>query len=179
LTNVAIRGRLKPKEAATARARSRRRPTANRYDYLAGAGNRFVPLCNFQGCPAIARSASGDEIEISGAGTFTVRPAGVTGRGRYKWRNSAGQVIERGRWTPSQLLGFQSFGLGLLINGRQLEGGVARMQIDLSSGRRAVLRITCDEGNQPPAAREGINVGIAGGPNFNTEVSGLTAFIIS
>jgi hypothetical protein len=66
----------------------------------------------------------------------------------------------------------------LLINGRQLEGGVARMQIDLSSGRRAVLRITCDEGNQPPAAREGINVAIAGGPNLNTEVRGLTAFII-
>lgn len=153
-------------------------PTANRYDYLAGAGNHFVPLCNFGGCPAVARSASGDEIEIAGAGTFTVMPAGVTGGGEYTWRNPAGQIVETGTWAATQLLRFQSFGLGLLINERRLEGGVARMQIDLSSGRRAVLRITCDEGNEPPAAREGINVAIAGGPNFNNEVSGLTAFII-
>jgi hypothetical protein len=102
----------------------------------------------------------------------------VTGGGEYTLRNPAGQVVETGTWAASRLLRFQSFGRGLLINGRRLEGGVARMQINLSSGQRAVLRITCDEGNEPPSAREGINVAIEGGPNFDTEVSGLTAFII-
>lgn len=143
-------------------------PTANRYDYLAGAGF----LCDFGGCPAVARSDSGDTIEIKGEGTFSLKPAEVTGGGEYTWRNPAGQVVEAGTWIASRLLDFQSFGIGVF----GLEGGVAQVRIALSSGRSAVLRITCDEGDEPPSAHEGIRVAIADGPNFNTEVSGLTAF---
>jgi hypothetical protein len=153
-------------------------PTANSYDYLAGAGSEGIPLCAFGGCPAVARSSSGATIEIEGTGTFMLKPAQVTGGGEYTWRNPAGQVVETGTWTALQLLSFQSFGLGVVIGGRQLEGGVAKMQIVLSSGRGAALRITCDEGDEPPSAQEGIRVAIVDGPNFNTEVSGLTAFPI-
>jgi hypothetical protein len=146
-------------------------PTADSYDYLAGAG--FV--CDFGGCPAVARSDSGDTIEIKGAGTFRLKLAQVTGGGEYTWRNPAGQGVETGTWTASRLVAFQSFGIGVF----GLEGGVAQMRITLSSGRGALLRITCDEGDEPPSAHEGIRVAIADGPNFNTEVSGLTAFIPS
>lgn len=154
-------------------------PTAKSYEYLAGAANQDVPLCDFGGCPAVARSDSGDTIEIKAAGTFMLQPAQVTGGGEYTWRNPAGQVVETGTWSASRLLQFHSFGLGVIIGGRQLEGGVAQMQIALSSGRGAVLRITCDEGDEPPSAHEGIRVAIVDGPNFNTEVSGLTAFPLS
>jgi hypothetical protein len=146
-------------------------PTANSYDYLAGSGF----LCDFGGCPAIARSDSGDTIEIEAAGTFGLRPQQVTGGGEYTWRNPTGQVVETGTWTATRLLEFRSFGIGAF----GLEGGVVHMQIALSSGRVALLRITCDEGDEPPSAHEGVRVAIADGPNFNTEVSGLTAFIPS
>ncbi len=72
-----------------------------------------------------------------------------------------------GTWTATKLISFQSYGstvdpdLGLVF------GGTLHLHIALSTGEKAILRLTCtDFGNPPPGASQGMALQVVGGKHF-------------
>jgi hypothetical protein len=63
------------------------------------------------GCPAVAKSASGDSYEISGAGTFDTESKSVKAAGTFHHKTPNGNMIETGVWTASELISFSSYGI--------------------------------------------------------------------
>jgi len=82
------------------------------YNFLVGSGFLCDPHDSTT-CPAVARAASGDTIELSGAGTLSLASKSVTAAGAFTHRTSTGEILETGVWTASQLLSFKSYGIAL------------------------------------------------------------------
>jgi hypothetical protein len=136
------------------------------YQYLFGV--------QFLAGPDVAMAASGDRVEATGQGTFTLHSKSITGSGSFTLKAPDGTVLRSGTWTATQLLSFNSYGGPA---GLPFEGGLALIEVRLSTGLDAVLEVNCLVGSPPPAAHEGISLAVEGGPNFNTQVSGETLFI--
>lgn len=62
-------------------------------------------------CPAVAKSASGDSYEISGAGTFDPQNKSVKAAGTFNHKSTNGNVLETGVWITSDLISFDSYGI--------------------------------------------------------------------
>jgi len=56
-----------------------------------------------------ATNANGDSIRVTGSGTFDTAGS-VNGQGSYSIRNSAGAVTERGTWSATEFVSFNSDG---------------------------------------------------------------------
>lgn len=138
------------------------------YQYLAGV--QFI-----EG-PDVAVAATGDRVEVTGQGTFTLHPSSASGSGSFTSAAPDGTVRGSGTWTATQLLSFNSYGSSPGLPAT-FEGGLALIEVHLSTGLDAVLELDCLVGSPPPAAHEGIRLAVAGGPNFNKQVSGETLFI--
>jgi hypothetical protein len=124
--------------------------------------------------PDVAMAASGDRIEATGQGTFTLHSKSITGSGNFTHKAPDGTVLGSGTWTATQLLSFNSYGGPA---GTPFEGGLAQIEVRLSTALDAVLELDCLVGSPPPSGHEGIHLAVQGGPNFNKQVSGETLFI--
>ncbi len=151
------------------------------YQFLIGAG----ALCNLNPtfCPTVALAPSGDLIEFTGTGMFSIHSKSASAAGNFTHKNAAGNVLASGTWTAVELLSFHSFGSGA-VQGlpANFEGGKALLRVRLSPARGgaldAILRITCDLGDKiPPASEEGIRLNVPGVSNFTEEAGGNTVFI--
>jgi hypothetical protein len=151
------------------------------YQYLVGVD----PLCELapDACPDVSRASSGETVEITGSGSFTVFSKSVTGSGNFTHKAADGTVVAKGTWEAVQLLSFQSYGSAAAQGlPKNLWGGKVLIRVQLFVGGNPVftgiLRVTCMLGDQiPPSAMEGVRLAVQTGPNFNKEVSGLTVFI--
>lgn len=150
------------------------------YQYLIGTGL----LCDLapNACPDISRAANGDTIEVTGSGTFSLRPSTATGGGTFAHKAPSGEVRGAGTWVALKLVAFHSFGdatpQGLPSN---LEGGqlvlLVQLQVDGMPAFNAILNVDCELGKIPPGQSEGITLEVQKAINFNKKVSGLTVFV--
>ena len=62
-------------------------------------------------CPAAARAANGESIEISGAGTRSAASKSVTAAGAFTVKNPNGYILTIGVWTATGLVSFESYGI--------------------------------------------------------------------
>jgi hypothetical protein len=148
--------------------------SANQVTGGSSVSYQFLVGVQFLAGPDVAMAPSGDRIETTGQGTFTLHSKSITGSGSFTLKAPDGTVRESGTWTATQLLSFNSYGGPA---GIPVEGGLVLIEVRLSTGPDAVLEVTCIAGSPPPAAHEGIRLAVEGGPNFNTVVSGETVFI--
>ena len=140
--------------------------TSVSYQYLVGVEGLASP--------DVAMAAGGDRIETTGQGTFTLHSKSITGSGSFTLNAPDGTILASGTWTATQLLSFNSYGGPA---GTPFEGGLALIEVHLSTGPDAVLELDCLVGSPPPSGHEGIRLAVEGGPNFNQQVSGETLFI--
>jgi hypothetical protein len=174
------------------------------YNLLVGSGF----LCDQNDsstCPAVARAANGDTIEISGAGTISLANKSVTAAGAFTQKSSAGEILSTGVWTASELLSFKSYGiapgalmreaqkfrssqfspLGLgMLAGPLPAGGLALLHIrllpDTGGPKDGLLQVNCAKGRAPENQQEDrIRLAIqGGGPTFDERVTGRTLFLL-
>jgi len=62
-------------------------------------------------CPAVARAANGETIEISGAGTLGAASKSVTAAGAFTVKSPDGYIVTTGVWTATGLVSFESYGI--------------------------------------------------------------------
>ena len=62
-------------------------------------------------CPAVARAANGETIEISGAGTLGTANKSVTAAGAFTVKSPNGYVVTTGVWTATGLVSFEPYGI--------------------------------------------------------------------
>ena len=120
------------------------------------------------GAPS-AVAKNGDQIDISlnvALAPFTFHPKTISGGGDFTINHAAGGMTT-GTWTATKLISFQSYGstvdpdLGLVF------GGTLHLHIALSTGEKAILRLTCtDFGTPPPGAVQGMALQVVGGKHF-------------
>ncbi len=148
------------------------------FQYLVASG--FLCGLDLSACPAVAKAANGDTIEITGAGTLDIHAKSVTGGGAFTHKNSAGVTEGMGTWTATELLSFNSYGTS--PGSAPAEGGLALIRVDLlsSTGQSffATLEVNCSLGKAPKGhAEDFVRLAVISGPNFNSGVSGFTVFI--
>ena len=126
------------------------------------------------GAPS-AIAGNGDQIDISldpdvglGLAPFTFHPQAISGGGDFTIKNAAGDVLSGGTWEATKLLSFQSYGSTFVAElGVFLFGGTLQLQIELSTGERAILRLTCaDFGTPPTGAVQGMALQVVRGNHF-------------
>ncbi len=120
------------------------------------------------GAPS-AIAKNGDQIDISldvDLAPFTFHPKTIGGGGDFTINYATGGMTT-GTWAATKLISFQSYGstvdpdLGLVF------GGTLHLHIALSTGEKAILRLTCtDFGNPPPGASQGMALQVAGDNHF-------------
>lgn len=174
------------------------------YNFLVGSG--FICDSNDSTtCPDVTRAASGETIELSGAGTLSLANKSVAGAGAYTLKSPSREVRATGIWTATELLSFKSYGiapgtlmrqghkfkpsrlarLGLeMLAGPMPTGGLALLRIrllpDAGSPKEALLQVNCAKGKVPEnQPGDGIRLAIQeGGPKFDETVSGRTLFLL-
>jgi hypothetical protein len=62
-------------------------------------------------CPAVARAANGETVELSGAGTLGAANKSVTAAGAFTVKSPNGYIITTGIWTATGLESFESYGI--------------------------------------------------------------------
>ncbi len=135
----------------------------------AGFSYVFGIEVGFPGVPS-AIAKNGDRIDISlnvDDAPFTFHPKAISGGGDFTIRTAGGAVLSTGTWTATKLISFKSYGstddpdLGLVF------GGKLQLHIELSTGEKGILRLTCtDFGNPPPGAVQGMRLKVVGGQQF-------------
>jgi hypothetical protein len=174
------------------------------YNFLVASGSLCDPN-NSTTCPAVARSASGETIELSGAGTLSLANKSVTAAGAFTHKTSSGEIVATGVWTATELLSFKSYGIapGALMRQTQKSkasrffplglgtlatpmpaGGLALIRIrllpDVGKPMEAILQVNCAKGKVPDNQQgDGIRLAIQeGGRKFDEKVSGRTLFLL-
>jgi hypothetical protein len=83
---------------------------AANYNFLIGSGL----LCNSDdstACPAVAKAANGETIEINGAGALNLAHQSVTAAGAFAQKTPPGDIVLTGVWAATGLESFESYGL--------------------------------------------------------------------
>jgi hypothetical protein len=142
--------------------------------------------------PNVARAPSGDQVTVTGGGTFSVHPKSVTASGTFTHTDSQGNVLGTGTWTATDLLSFQLYGCGVvhLPSGDvplpdNACGGALMLRVLLTAGsmqREGILSVFCIVGPNPPNSHddptgEGIHLDVPGVINFNKIVAGMNIYI--
>ncbi len=125
----------------------------------------------------VSAAATGDTVQMAGAGTLSFHPKTVAGGGTFTEKNAAGATIATGTWTALELLSFDDYGQTPGFPVPTAHGGRALMRVHLSTGADAILEFVCALGNPPSGQHEGIQLAVDGGPNFNMIVAGATVFL--
>jgi hypothetical protein len=152
---IGIRAQGQPQTERGARPHT---PAAANYNLLIASGFLCDPT-SADDCPAVAQSADGETIEISGAGTLDLANKSVIAAGTFSQKTAAGSIVDTGIWTATGLVSFQPYGIvpfALLRDYPQLRtlgmfpmGGPMMMRGPLAgmlagpvaAGGRAVIRI--------------------------------------
>src|SRR5208337_1923983 len=178
-------------------------PSRN-YTFLVASGFLCDPD-HSEACPAVAKDASGNTFEMSGAGTFSALDKSVTAAGTFARKSPSGTVLDTGIWLASAFVSFNSYGLapGALqsanralksmqthpmmrmrtLIGPTAAGGLAVFRIRLlpltGAPQNALLQLNCALGNVPPERSvEGIRLTLErNGTEFSEEVSGRVMFL--
>jgi hypothetical protein len=163
-------------------------------------------VCNpidSRSCPAVAQSANGDSMEISGAGTLNPSSKEITATGVFTHKTATGDVVETGIWRATALLNFNSYGIApgaLLLDKQRFRlfgpfpigfhagpmpaGGLALLGIqllpDAGKPKEAILQVNCALGKVPAnQQQDGVRLAIVGGGiKFDQRVSGRTMFML-
>jgi len=164
-------------------------PSRN-YTFLVASGFLCAPD-HAEACPAVAKDASGNTFEMSGAGTFSPRDKSVTAAGTFTRKSPSGMVLDTGVWLASALVSFDSYGLapGALqsanralksmqahpmmrmrtLIGPTAAGGLAVFRIRLlpltGAPQNGLLQVNCALGNVPSET--------FGGRNFDSLWKGM------
>lgn len=156
-------------------------------------------------CPAVAKSASGDTYEISGAGAFDPQKKSVKAAGTFTQRGTNGAVLETGAWLATDLISFDSYGAApnaliqkgpafnppkvgqkgpAMRTGATPTGGLAIFQIILramsGTTKTAILQVNCALGDVPrERSTEGIRLSLEQPKSdFVEEVGGRVVFLL-
>jgi hypothetical protein len=175
------------------------------YNFLVGSGFLCDPNDSTT-CPAVARAANGNTIELSGAGTLILASKSITAGGGFTHKSPTGEILETGVWTATALLSFKSYGvapgalmgqtqkfkafrplpIGLgIMAGPMPAGGLAliriRMLPDVGRPKEAILQVNSAKGKVPEKHQgDGVRLAIQeGGPKFDEKVSGRILFILT
>jgi hypothetical protein len=175
------------------------------YNFLIASGFLCDPNDSTT-CPAVARTANGDTIELSGAGTLSLANKSITAAGAFTRKSSTGEIVATGIWTATELLSFKSYGIvpGALMRESQKfkpsrfplsglamlagpipAGGLALLRIrllpDVGKPKEALLQVNCAMGKVPANQQSnGIRLAIqGGGPKFDEKLDGRTLFILT
>jgi hypothetical protein len=174
------------------------------YNFLVGSGFICDPNDSTT-CPAVARAANGESIELSGAGTLSMANKSIAAAGAFTHKSSTGEVVTTGVWTATDLLSFKSYGIspGALMRETQKfkvfrlfplglamlstpmpAGGLALIRVrllpDVGKQKGAILQLNCAKGKVPPNHQgDGVRLAIQGeGVKFDQKVSGRTLFLL-
>ena len=172
------------------------------YNFLVGTGYVCDPN-DSSACPAVAQTANGDSIEISGAGTLNPSSKAVAAMGAFTRKTAKGEIEETGIWKATELVKFNSYGIapGALardkrrfksmgmfpmgfLNGPLPAGGLALFRIellpDVGKPKDAFLQVNCAIGKVPENQQgDGIRLAVQGEDlKFDQKVSGRTLFMI-
>jgi hypothetical protein len=139
--------------------------------------------------PNVAAAPNGDQVAVTGEGTFSVNPKSVDAEGSFTHSFAGGGSIT-GTWTATQLLEYQSYGCGVVFGTpipANLCGGAVKMGVTLTATTPSgvvtidgILTVFCLIGPNPPnSASEGITLVVPGIINFNKVVSGENVYIRS
>ncbi len=114
---------------------------------------------------AVAKNGDDIEISLDVEATFGFHPKTIDGGGSFTINHAAGGMTT-GTWTATKLISFKSYG-STQVNGDFLFGGSLKLQITLSTGEKAILRLTCtDFGNPPRGVSQGMTLKVVGGQHF-------------
>ena len=136
--------------------------------------------------PNTAQAPNGDQVSITGEGTFSVHPKSVEAEGEFTHTDSAGNVLATGTWTATKLLTYQSYGCGVVFGQPippNLCGGRVMMRAVLTPDGTtlqipAILTVYCVIGDKrPSSAEEGIRLVVPGHVNFNHVTGGMNVYI--
>jgi hypothetical protein len=178
--------------------------SSGNYNFLVASGFLCDPN-DSSTCPAVARAANGDTIELSGAGTLSLANKSITAAGAFTQKSSTGEVVGTGIWTGTELLSFKSYGiapgaqmranqkfkvsrlfplwLGMLA-GPMPAGGLALLRVrllpDTGNPKDGILQVNCAKGKVPSnQPGDGVRLLIQeDGTKFDQKVSGRTVFIL-
>ena len=178
-------------------------PSRN-YTFLVASGFLCDPD-HAEACPALAKDASGNAFELSGAGAFSPHDKSVTAAGTFTRKSPSGMVLDTGVWLAISLVSFDSYGLapgaikagnpagrampaGPMMRTRMLlgptaAGGLAIFRVRLipltGAPQNGLLQLNCALGNVPPERQvEGIRITLEkNGTDFSEEVSGRVMFL--
>ena len=141
--------------------------------------------------PNLGVAANGDQIAITGEGTFSVNPNSVEAEGEFIHTDSSGNVRHSGTWEATDLLEYQSYGCGVVF-GEPTDpsnacGGVVKMRVTLMPAGTSlhlpgIMNVICVIGPNPPDSilgprTEGVTVNLPGIINFNHSVRGENVYI--
>jgi hypothetical protein len=161
-------------------------PTAQ----AAGTSGEFL-LFSGVAEPDIGVAPNGDQVLVTGEGSFTVHPNSVSASGDFTHIDSAGNVFVAGTWTATQLISLDFYGCrfipaeGVDLGDDSLCGGALKMMVVLNTPLGevpAIMTIFCIIGLQAPASHdtlegEGVTLNVPGVINFNHTVHGDNVFV--
>ncbi len=142
--------------------------------------------------PNVSEASNGDQITITGSGSFSIHPKSVAASGTFTHTHADGTVVGAGDWTADKLLSFEFYGCGVVESvGATLPpdfcGGALKLDVTLTpSGTNlkldGKLTIFCIVGPQAPSSHddpseEGVTLVVPGVANFNKIVSGMNIYI--
>ena len=104
--------------------------------------------------------------------SFGLHPKSIDGTGTFTQKDASGNVLASGTWNATRLISFKSFGTTDAGGGVIVIGGTLIAEVQLSTGQKAVLKLTCtDFGNPPPGRVQSMTLNIQGGPHFEGDWS--------
>ena len=137
------------------------------------------------------RAPNGDEIMVTGEGTFSPDAMSVSASGDFTHYNADGSVHATGTWTATRMLSLNFYGcryiprLGVDLDDDSLCGGALKLAVTLDTplGQLpGILTIFCIVGPSAPAAHgteegEGVTLNVPGVVNFNHTAEGDNIYI--
>jgi hypothetical protein len=137
------------------------------------------------------RAANGDEVMITGEGTFSVDPMSVTASGAFTHFDADGNVRAGGTWTATRMLSLNFYGcryipaLGVDLGDDNLCGGALKLAVVLDTPLGelpGILTVFCIVGPNAPAAHsteegEGVTLNVPGVINFSHTAEGDNIYI--
>lgn len=152
---LAIPLQLGAQDQPQAKEQSPLSTAATNYNFLIGSGF----LCGTDdstACPAVARAANEETIEIGGVGTLGLANKSVTAAGAFIERTPTGEIVNTGVWTATGLVSFEPYGVapgalqldyprlrmsGALRTGKMPGPMTAMMAGPMAAGGLATVRI--------------------------------------
>src|SRR5438105_4884875 len=81
---------------------------------LAASGSQSYQLV--MELPNVSQASNGDQVSVTGTGTFSIHPKSATATGHFVHTDSSGTVLATGTWTATDLIEFQPYGCGVVHN---------------------------------------------------------------